>query len=479
MSTPNRRGALLVAAALALPLLASAAALAQSRAPAPSRVTAPKVELPADITGVDPAAAAAQKAGAAAIPAAAAAAPDAQNPQMAEGVAAVVNDDIISTYDLRQRMRLLVMTSGIQVTNDNITELEQEALRSLIDEHLESQEIKRVAKKQKTKDFIADDKEVDDELSDMAKRNNLSFAQLKQQFSASDVDIQTLRDQIRTTITWQRLVGGIYGRDIRVSDDQINNALQRLSTQANQTQYLLGEILIDANRAGGMQQAVNGATQLVTQMQQGAPFANVARQFSSAPTSASGGDAGWVTAAQEPAEVAKALEQLRPGQLSQPIPVSDGVYILYLRDKQAASNQTMVALKQAAVRLEKDASQAQINAADAELKALKPQIKGCANIEQVSAKSAGVVTADLGEADINDLSAQFKAAAEKLQPGDVSDPIRTEVGMHLVAVCSKHAGGAQMKTREEIQNRLQSEQLSVMSRRYLRDLRNSATIEAR
>lgn len=478
MSKPHRRGALLAAAALALPLLASAAALAQSRTPAaPSRITAPKVELPSDITGADPAAAAAQTAAGAAIPSAAGQA--ATTPQMAEGVAAVVNDDIISTYDLRQRMRLVVMTSGIQVTPENLPELEQEALRSLVDERLEAQEIQRVAKKQKTKDFIADDKEIDDELADMAKRNNLSYAQLKQQFTTSDVDIQTLRDQIRTSITWQRLVGGIYGRDIRVGDDQINNALQRLTAQANQTQYLLGEIFIDANRAGGMQEAVKGATQLVGQMQQGAPFANVARQFSSAPTAANGGDTGWVTAAQEPAEVAKALEQLRPGQLSQPIPVSDGVYIVYLRDKQAASNQTMVNLKQAAVRLEKDATQAQINAAEAELKALKPQIKGCSNLEQAVAKAPGVVPADLGEADINDLSPDFKAAAEKLQPGEVSDPIRTPVGLHLVAVCSKHAGGSKMPTREQIQSRLQSEQLSVMSRRYLRDLRNSATIEAR
>jgi peptidyl-prolyl cis-trans isomerase SurA len=444
-------------------------------------VTAPKVELPADITGTDPAAAAAQKAASAAIPSSTA--PAAQAPQMAEGVAAVVNDDIISTYDLRQRMRLLVMTSGVQITPQNeqevVPQLQQEALRSLIDEHLESQEIRRIAKKQKTKDFIADDKEIDDELSDMAKRNNLSYAQLKQSFAASDVDIQTLRDQIRTSITWQRLVGGLYGRDIRVGDDQINNILQRLTTQAGQTQYLAAEIFIDANRTGGMDEAIKGAAQLVTQMQQGAPFASVARQFSSAPTAANGGDTGWITASEEPPEVAKALDQLRPGQLSQPIPVSDGVYIIQLRDKRAASGQTMVALKQAAVRLEKDATQAQIQAAEASLKSLKPQIKGCGNIDQVTAKTPGVVAADLGEADINDLSAQFKAAAQTLQAGEVSDPIRTEVGLHLVAVCSKHAGGSKVPTREEIQNRIQSEQLSVMSRRYLRDLRNSATIEAR
>ncbi|MGZ3367927.1 MAG: peptidylprolyl isomerase [Caulobacteraceae bacterium] len=473
MSTLYRRSALTAAAALAIPLLASGA-LAQSQpAPPPSRITAPTVQLPPDIAGKPADDQAGQPT------AIAPATVTAQAPQLRTEVAALVNDDIISSYDLSQRMKLLVMTSGIQVTKENLPQVEQEALRSLIDERLESQEIQRIAKKQKTKDFIADDKEIDEEISDMAKRNRLDYAQLKQAFSASGVDMQTLRDQVRTSITWQRLVGGIYGRNIRVGDDQISHAMQRLSDQASQTQYLVGEIFIDANHAGGMQQAVEGATQLVAQLQQGAPFAAVAGRFSSAPTAANGGDTGWITGSQEPPEVAKALEQLRPGQLSQPIPVSDGVYIVYLRDKQAASGQTMVALKQAAIRLDKDASQAQVSAAEAELKGLKPQIKGCANIEQVAAKAQGVTPADLGEAEITDLNGEFKAAAEKLQPGEVSDPIRTPVGLHLVAICSKHAGGSKIPSRAEIQSRLQSEQLSVMSRRYLRDLRNSATIEAR
>ena len=479
MSTPPRRSALLAAAAVALPLLVAAGAFAQSRAPAPApRVSVPKVNLPKDIAAppaADPAAAAEAAAAAAVAPATV----TAQAPQMAEGVAAIVNDDIISTYDLRQRMKLLIMTTGIQVTEETVPQLQQEALRSLVDEHLQMQEIKRVAKKQKGNDFIADDKEVDDEISDIAKQNNLNYAQMKTSFAASGVDIQTLREQIRTQITWQRLVSGMYGRNVRVGDDQVNNAMQRLSNQASQTQYQLAEIFIDSTRAGGMQQAIAGATQLIQQMQQGAPFAAVARQFSAAPTAANGGDTGWVTASQEPPEVAKALEQLRPGQLSQPIPVSDGVYVVYLRDKQAASGQTMVSLKQAAVRLEKDASQEQLSAAAAALSAIRPQIKGCDNIEQVAAKTPGVLSADLGEAELTDLRGPFKDAAEKLQAGQVSDPIRTDVGLHLVAVCSKRAGGSKMPSRTDISNRLYAEQLSVMSRRYLRDLKNSATIEAR
>src|SRR5688572_10244291 len=68
---------------------------------------------------------------------------------LSESVAAVVNDDIISSYDLMQRMRLLMVTSGLQPIQENLPQLEQEALRSLIDEHVQMQELRRVEKAQK------------------------------------------------------------------------------------------------------------------------------------------------------------------------------------------------------------------------------------------------------------------------------------------------------------------------------------------
>jgi peptidyl-prolyl cis-trans isomerase SurA len=467
MSKISGRAALLAAAALAFPLTISAVAHAQR---APGRVTAPTVQLPSDIAPAAPAAAA---------PSAAPAPTAAPANQFNEGVAAVVNDDIISTYDLRQRMRLLIVTSGVQPTEQNLPQLEQEALRGLIDEHLQIQELRRVAKKQKGVDLIADDKDVDGEISDLAKQNNLTYAQMKSSFSASGVDIGTLREQIRTQLSWQRLISGMYGSRVRVGDDQVNGALQRISSQASQTQYLVGEIFLEASRVGGMDQAVAGANQLVQQIQQGAPFAGVARQFSASATAANGGDTGWIAANQVQPEVATALEALRPGQLSAPIPVRDGVYIVMLRDKQAASGQTLVSLKQLAVRLDKDATPEQFSAATAALKAVRPQIKGCDNIEQVAGKTPGLLAADLGEAEISDLRGPFKDAAVALQPGQVSEPIRTDVGMHLVAVCAKRSSGAKMPTKSDVSNRLYAEQLSVMSKRYLRDLRNSATIEAR
>ncbi|MCR5875801.1 peptidylprolyl isomerase [Phenylobacterium sp. J426] len=394
---------------------------------------------------------------------------------MSESVAAVVNDQIISTYDLGQRMRLLIATSGVQPTEQTLPQFQREALISLVDESLQFQELRRVEREQKI-DIIAGNEEVDQEIADMAQSNNMSREQFLQFLQSRQIGIDTLRQQIRAQISWARWIRGRYGSRLRIGDDQIAATQAKMAADAAKPQYQISEVLIDANRVGGMQQAMQGAQQLVAQMQQGAPFPAVARQFSALPTAAAGGDAGWVGQGEMPPEVQQVVEQMRPGQLSQPVAVRDGVYIVYLRDKRAGGGTTLVNLKQAAVALPQGADEA---AARAKLEQLRPQITSCDTLEAAAAKFDGVVASDLGEAELSDLAPQFKTAAESLQVGQVSEPIRTGAGLHLVAVCGRRAAGGANMERDAIENRLYGQQLSMIARRYMRDLRNSATIETR
>ncbi|WP_374658078.1 peptidylprolyl isomerase [Phenylobacterium sp.] len=398
---------------------------------------------------------------------------------LSESVAAVVNDDIISTYDLAQRMRLLIATSGIQPTQQNIGQFQREALISLVDEHLQIQELRSQEKQQKMS-IVASDEDVNEELAEMARGNNMSPDQFARSLVGQGIGINTLKDQIRAQVSWQRWIRGRYGSRLRVGEDQVKAVQQRMEAAASKPQYQISEVFIDANRVGGPEAALSGANQLVTQMQQGAPFPAVARQFSASATAANGGDAGWITAGEMAPEVDAALEQMRPGQLSQPIPVRDGVYIIFLRDKRSGANASVVHLKQAAVALPQTATEGQIAAATATLETLRGQLTGgCGDIEAKAAKVNGVVAGDLGEAEIKDLAPAFRTAVETLQPGQVSGPIRTGAGLHILAVCAKRAGGAEAITPEQIESRLFGQQLSMIARRYMRDLRTSATIETR
>jgi len=410
-------------------------------------------------------------------PAAAPAQPAAPQP-LQESVAAVVNDEIVSSYDLMQRMRLLMATSGMQPTQENLPQIEQEALRSLIDEHLQMQELRRVEKQQKIT-IISTDKEVDEQIADIAQSNKMTPDQLKQSLVQQGIGLDTWKAQLRADSSWQSWIQGRYGSRLRIGEDQIKAYQRRLAESAAKPQYQVSEVFLDAARVGGMQVAENGANQLITQMQQGAPFAAVARQFSGSATAANGGDVGWISPGEMPPEVDAALEQLRPGQLSRPIPVKDGVYIIYLRDKRAGSKTAIVDLKQVAAPLAADATPAQVEAATKLLVGLKPKITSCEVLESAAGKVDGLVAGDLGEAEITDLAPAFQEAANKLDVGQVSDPIRTDAGMHLIAVCGKRQGGANAPNHDQIENRLRGQQLALIAKRYLRDLRNQATIETR
>jgi peptidyl-prolyl cis-trans isomerase SurA len=411
-----------------------------------------------------------------------AAAPAPAQPQgprpLSESVAAVVNDEIISTYDLGQRMRLLIATSGVQPTEQTLPQFQREALISLVDERLQLQELRRQEKEQKIS-LVAADEEVNEELASMAQQNNMRAEQFLAALRAQGIGNETIHQQIRAQISWQRWIRGRYGSRLRIGDDQVTATLQRLQAAAAKPQYQVSEVFIDANRVGGMQTAVQGAAQLVTQLQQGAPFPAVARQFSASATAAAGGDVGWISPGEMPAEVDAALEQLRPGQLSQPIPVRDGVYIVYLRDKRSGGTATLVSLKQAAVPLPQGAPAGDEAAAKVKLAAVRAAATGCGDIEAVAGRTQGVVGGDLGEAELADLAPQFRQAAESLQVGQLSEPIRTAAGMHVLAVCGKRGAADAQLNRDQIENRLYGQQLSMIARRYMRDLRNSATIETR
>ena len=321
---------------------------------------------------------------------------------------------------------------------------------------------------------------MNDDLTRIAQGNNTTADKLLQALASAGVGPQTLKDQLRAQISWAHWIQGRFGGSrMKVGEDQVNEVLRQIQQQAEQPQYQLGEIFIESSRVGGPEAALNGATQLVAQLQQGAPFSAVARQFSAASTAANGGDAGWLTTPEFAPNCATRCEQLRAGQLSQPIPIENGVYIVYLRAKRSGAGEEMVDLKQAAISLGADASGAAVEAAQQKLLALKAKITSCDTMEAQAAKVDGVVAGDLGEANLKDLRPSFRDVAAKLAVNQISDPIRTEAGMHLIAVCGKHRGGAAMPSRADIEGRLEDQQLSLIEKRSLRDLKNSATIETR
>jgi len=390
--------------------------------------------------------------------------------RMSDGIIATVNDRIITGFDLRQRMLVLMAMTQVQPTEENIGAIQQQALNDLIEQHLQAAELA------KFEQLKISDAEVDQEIAGMAREAGTTPASYMTFLEQGGIRPQAFREQLRTEIGWRELVGGRFRDRAKVTRTQVDQAMRQLTESATKPQYLVGEIYIEASRVGGMQEAVNGARQLVQQMVQGAPFMAVARQFSAAPSAARGGDAGWVVQGSVQPALQQAMETLEVGQLSNPIPVDGGVYILYMRDKRSGAATSLVQMKQVMVELPETASEAEVAAATQRLESIRSGLT-CDNILERARSEQGLLGADLGESDVANLLPQFQQVARSADVGSVSSVVRSPLGVHLLAVCGRRLGGPEAPSAQQVEARLQNQNYAMLGRRYLRDLRADALIE--
>ncbi|MCR6643198.1 MAG: peptidylprolyl isomerase [Terricaulis sp.] len=259
--------------------------------------------------------------------AALAGAPAPASAQLAEGVAAIVNDSVISTYDVRVRANMLLVSAGIQSTPEMLERARAQALDELIDERLQIQEYRSRA------DTPVNPDSIDRRIGDIARSNNLTSEQFVESLAAAGVPVSTLRQQIEADIAWQALMNGLYGSRLRISEIEVRETQERLAASATRPQYLISEIFLPASNEGEFQNMMQGGMRLIQEMQNGAPFPLVARQFSASPTAAAGGDVGWIAASELAPELQPIAERLQPGQVSLPVRTPNGVYIIALRER--------------------------------------------------------------------------------------------------------------------------------------------------
>lgn len=390
---------------------------------------------------------------------------------LAEGVVATVNDQEITSFQLNQRLLILVAMSQVQVTQENFPALRSQALMSLIEDRLKEAEMAKY-------ELVVSPAQVEAEIAYTAQRAGMTPDAFLGQLGQMGILPDSMREQVRIDSGWRTLVQGRFMPRARVSERQVEQRIKRESEAATKPQFLVGEVFISASRAGGMAAAMDGANQLVQQMIQGAPFQAVARQFSSAASASAGGDAGWQLLEDFNPLLRPAVESMEAGQLSRPIAVENGVYIIYMRDRRSGAATTLVNLKTIVAEAPTEATEAEVAAASERLMALKPSLT-CDNIEQTAAGQAGLLAADLGQLDVADVAPQFQQVARSGEIGSISNPLRTPQGVNLIAVCGRTTGSAEPPKFEEVEERLTLANLSMFERRYIRDLEASAFIDVK
>ncbi len=383
-------------------------------------------------------------------------------------ILAVVNDEAITQADLDDRVALVFLSSGLPQDPESRKKIAERVLQTLIDERLQLQEARRY-------NISIDNADIDRAVGIVAKQNNMTTEQLDALFKARGVSKQTLVEQVKANLTWARLAQRVLRPQVAVGDDEVNAALERVKTNEGKPEYLMSEIFLSVDKPSDEDRVRDLANDLVQRMKQGAHFGVIAQQFSQGIGALNGGDMGWVQPGQLGGELDRAVRQLGLGQISLPIRMADGFYILGKRDERVISgtdpNATEVHLKQASMPVKGKPPQEAV----AELKRFAAAQKTCESLTNMSAYPAWTVT-DLGVKKAAALPKWLGGLARQIPVNSASPPMEKNGYAMLLYVCERNESGS---NREATIEAIGLEKLELQAQRLLRDLRRTASIDIR
>ena len=273
-------------------------------------------------------------------------------------IVAVVNDEVISVYDLNMRLSLVILFGSLPDNLETRQRLAPQVLRVLIDEELKHQEASRLK-------VSVTDSEIERAIVRLEKLNGLEPGGLVAVLSRKRVKKMTLTNQIEADIGWRKLINVRFGRSVQISEEEIDRVMREIEKNKGKPEHLVSEIFLPFDRQKSEGETLALANRLVQQIKSGANFAALAQNFSKNSTAGRGGDLGWNMLGQLGGNLDATLVNLQPGQVSPPILALDGYYLLLLRDRRKArglagaeAGSSIINLQQLFLPLDKNASPA-------------------------------------------------------------------------------------------------------------------------
>lgn len=395
--------------------------------------------------------------------------------QSSRGIVAVVNNTVISDYDLQQRIGLAMVTSGLQRTPEIEETLRPQVLKRLIDDRLKLQEAGRY-------NVTINEQELQTALHQLAQGNNMTFNDIQQVLAENGVTIDSLRNQIVADIAWNRVLEGLFVPQVSLSQDEIENAYIRAQEELEKPRYLVSEIVLQFDDSEQETIARENAYRLLEPLRTGTPFEPVARQFSQSPTSANGGIIGWVVAGELKREIDNLLPLLEPGEVSEPIRTEEAYYLIKLLDRNEGDGVNprldRVNLARAFLPLSANPDSETLVRANQLVQRFYSEFIDCVD-GLVLANSIGADFQILDTIVISQINPALQEEILSLRTNELLAPRRTGEGVEIIALCGREQHRGPSITRADVERGLIEQEVELLGRRHLRNLRRQALIEVR
>ena len=398
-------------------------------------------------------------------------------------IAAIVNDDAISVYDLESRLTLLLQVSNIPDSTKSRKYFGPIVLRNLIDESIKRSEAKRV-------EIEVTQKELEARMVQFEKEHKISSGMLERHLKNIGLDKATVEEKLETDIAWIKLVQRFFGPIHTVTDQEIDDVITDIEKNKGKPEFLVSEIFLASKDESKETSVTAQGLRLLNEIRNGAPFHSIARNFSQSASAAVGGDVGWVRLNHVEKPLAQLLTSLKPGHISNLTKVIGGYKIILLRKKritrgrldERSKSSSIVSLYQIIFPIPKNASPELIKKARNGIIEKTRNIRSCSAMEKTAKNNKLSQHGSLGPINEERLASKLRSQISSLADSTPSQPILVKDGLLVAMVCNRKTSNntdPDTRYREAIRKKLFETRLLRSAQKHLRDLRRSAFIDIR
>lgn len=408
-------------------------------------------------------------------------------PRPVDSILVVVNNEVITRQEVAERLASVEKRMAAQ--NVQLPP-RQQLVRQLVERMIVERAQAQMAKEN---GIVVDDAMLDRAMQRIAEQNKLSIPEFRTRLEAEGMNYASFREEIRREILSQRLREREVDNKVVVTESEIDNYLAAESNAGGERQELdIAQILIRVPENASPEQLAarrERAEDVLRRLKTGADFAKTAAAFSDSSDALSGGDLGWRPADRLPQLFLDGVAKLQDGQVSGLLKSGNGFHILKLVGRRAAGNTQAAApaVQQTHVRHILIKVNQVVSAAEAKRKLteLKERLDhGSATFEELAKLYSNDLSAskggDLGWIYPGDTVPEFERAMDQLKPGEVSQPVESPFGYHLIQVVERKTDDASKeRTRQAARQAIRDRKIEEATEDWMRQIRDRAYVEYR
>jgi peptidyl-prolyl cis-trans isomerase SurA len=405
--------------------------------------------------------------------------------EVMDRIVAVVDDGVILESEFLQKfedIKRKLRQNNVQAPPDSL--LARQVLERLVVDSIQAQMAEKAG-------IRVDEETLRAAVQQIAQRNDMSVEAFRANLRKEGIEYADFVEQIRGEIVLGRLRASQINNQIKVSDREVENYLnaEGAGGRSGDAEYLLGHILIATPRAASpaeVQRAREKAATLLDKINKGLDFKQAALGSSDDELALKGGDLGWRKKSQIPSLFADAVEHMKKGDVEGPIRNSSGYHIIKLLDIKGenAADRPVTKTRVRHILVKTNEALSDAEARD-KLLALRHRIENGEDFAALARghsddKGSAIKGGELGWVQPGLLTPPFEEAMAKLKANELSEPVQTQFGWHLIQVLERQeiSDAGEMRknrAREEIFKRKAEEETEL----WLRRLRDEAYVEIR